>query len=70
MLRKFTSSGMQWPVIVVGLLVLNACICAATIIAASISRQPVEDDYYDRALRWDEIREAERAAPTNEGRAP
>ncbi|MFG0306759.1 MAG: hypothetical protein ACF8Q5_11160 [Phycisphaerales bacterium JB040] len=48
---------LRWPLLVVGLLLLNMGICAVTIIAATTSPITVEDDYYDKAVRYDELRE-------------
>jgi len=65
--RPNRRAGMQWPALVVGMLVLNMGICAVTIVAAVRTNPAVVPDYYDKALRWDELRtsgpEAPRADP-------
>jgi len=49
-------AGMQWPALVVGMLVLNMGICAVTIVAAVRTNPAVVPDYYQKALDWDEHR--------------
>lgn len=46
-------SGRKWPLLVVGLLSLNVCVCALTVAAATRSPAVVEPDYYKKALDWD-----------------
>ena len=49
------SRGLIWPVIVVGLLLLQIGICAAAIIAATSDKShAVESNYHAKALTWDE----------------
>ncbi len=49
-----------WPTAVVGILLGSIVICAVTVVLAlSDSNFAVEDDYYGRALAWDESRESE-----------
>lgn len=61
---KKAPSGFQWPLMVVGLLGLNICICAVTITAATKTKPEVEPDYYRRALQWDEHRAEQTALNT------
>lgn len=49
--------GRRWPVFIVLLLGLNVGICAVTFVAALTHPVTIEPDYYDKAVRWDEIRE-------------
>lgn len=43
-----------WPFAIVGLLVLNAVIVGITVVLARSGAPAVEQDYYQRAVRWDE----------------
>lgn len=54
---KPNDRALRWPMLVVGLLLLNMGICAVTIVAATSNPITVEDDYYDKAVRYDELRE-------------
>jgi len=60
------SSGWQWPAMIVGLLLLNVGVCAVTIVAATTTQPEIEEDYYRKALEWDEHR-AELAAQSAAG---
>jgi predicted cobalt transporter CbtA len=51
-----TPSGIQWPVMIVGLLGLNIVVCAITITAATTNPAIIEPDYYEKAVNWDEHR--------------
>lgn len=46
-------TGRGWPVLVVGLLGLNICVCFITITAATLNPARIEKDYYDKAINWD-----------------
>lgn len=59
--------GLQWPALIIGMLVLNMGVCAVTIVAAVRTNPPVEPDYYQRALEWDQHRPD--AAPSDPARA-
>lgn len=51
----------RWPLFVVGALVLQVVASLITIyLATSNPSYAVEDDYYHKALRWDEIRAQQR----------
>lgn len=54
--------GRRWPVFIVLMLGLNVCVCAVTVIAALTHPVTIEPDYYDKAVRWDEIRELQARA--------
>ena len=46
-------SGAKWPVIIVGLLLLNVAVCAVTVTLSLRNPADVEPDYYDKAMNWD-----------------
>lgn len=48
--------GMQWPMLVVGLLLLNVSVCALTVVSALRSPVHIEDEYYAKAVDWDATR--------------
>jgi len=58
MIRSLIESGKIWAVAVVGLLLLNMCICAITVVAATSDpvASAVEPDYYQKAVDWDKSR--------------
>ena len=58
MIRRLIESGRIWPYAVVGLLLLNVCVCAVTVVAATSDpvASAVEPDYYQRAVDWDDER--------------
>ncbi len=58
MLRSLIESGRIWVVAVVGLLLLNMCVCAVTVVAATSNpvASAVEPDYYQKAVDWDRSR--------------
>lgn len=51
-----TPSGAKWPVMIVGLLLLNVGVCAATVTLSLRNPAAVEPDYYTRGMNWDETR--------------
>lgn len=65
---SFVRSGRHWPWVIVGMLLMNVGVVTTTIVLAL--RHPVEivPNYYDQALRWDELRGV--AASHREGVAP
>ncbi|MEN0020672.1 MAG: hypothetical protein AAF747_07310 [Planctomycetota bacterium] len=46
----------RWVATIVGLLAINMVACIITIYAATTRPATIEDNYYDRALNWDEHR--------------
>ncbi len=58
--------GGAWPVIIVGLLVLNVAVCAVTVVSALSGVTSIEPDYYEKALAWD-AHKAEFADPESLG---
>jgi len=68
--------GFRWPVFIVAMLLLNVGVCVVTVVAALSHPVTIEPDYYNKALRWDELRGLEalavgaqlRAAPTADGK--
>jgi len=62
-MKKFLESGRIWPMIVVGILGVSWVVCGITVYAAlSDSSHAIEDDYYERAVSWDETMAARRAS--------
>lgn len=52
-----------WPVAVVGMLSVSMTVCAITVIAAvSDPSYAIENDYYQKAVDWDQSREIQRAS--------
>lgn len=51
-----------WPGMIFALLGINFAVVGVTVFAAIVSRTPVEPEYYQRAVRWDEDREARLAS--------
>ncbi|MEQ9097202.1 MAG: FixH family protein [Phycisphaerales bacterium] len=52
-----------WPLAVVGMLAISMSVCAITVVAAvSDPSYAIEDDYYQKAVDWDQSRELERAS--------
>lgn len=43
-----------WPTMIFVLLGMNICIVGITVYAAHASRSPIEPDYYQRAVDWDQ----------------
>jgi hypothetical protein len=56
-----TPSGAKWPVIIIGLLLLNVTVCAVTVTLSLRNPAAVEPDYYNKAMNWDEHRAASTA---------
>lgn len=57
-----TSRGRVWPMIVVGLLVTQVGLCAVAVYLANADGSfAVEPDYYEKALRWNEVADQARA---------
>lgn len=51
---KNAGSGRRWPLIIIGLISLNMCIVAVTVICANSDKSfAIEPDYYKKALDWD-----------------
>ena len=48
--------GAKWPVIIVGLLLLNVAVCAVTVTISLRNPASVEPDYYDKAMNCDASR--------------
>jgi hypothetical protein len=48
--------GLQWPMLVVGLLLLNVSVCAFTVVSAIRSPIHIESEYYAKAVDWDATR--------------
>lgn len=47
-------SGKWWPAMIVGLILLNACIVAVTVVCATRDASfAIEPDYYQKAVTWD-----------------
>lgn len=46
-------TGRHWPLIVVGLLLLNVAVVTTTVTLAVRNPAEVVPDYYNRALNWD-----------------
>jgi len=71
-----TDRGFRWPVFIVALLLLNVGVCVVTVVAALTHPVTIEPDYYNKALRWDELRAIQTraagagllATPTADGR--
>lgn len=64
---KAVSSGKHWPMVIVGMLGLNVCVCATTVFFATRDGPvAVEPDYYQRAVDWDSTRAA-LPAPASRG---
>ncbi|MFT3686806.1 MAG: FixH family protein [Phycisphaerales bacterium] len=57
-------SGKRWPLMIVGLLGLNATVVVVTIVCATSDRSfAIEPDYYKKAVEWDRAaRERDHAA--------
>ena len=61
--KRFLATGGQWPLLVVGLLVLQIVLCmAALYFATSDASFAVESDAYQKGLAWDERVEAQAAS--------
>lgn len=48
------TSGARWPAMIIGLLSLNVCIVAVTVVLATRDASfAIEPDYYKKAIEWD-----------------
>lgn len=61
-MKKRISTGRVWPLAIVGLLLLNVCVCAVTVVAALSSPISIEPDYYEKAMAWETDRAADPSA--------
>jgi nitrogen fixation protein FixH len=54
----------MWPIIIVGLILLNVALCAVTVVAAVMSSRTAttESNYYQKALEWDHTQAERRAS--------
>jgi hypothetical protein len=51
---KNAGAGRRWPLIIVGLISMNMCIVATTVVCANMDKSfAVEPDYYKKAVEWD-----------------
>ncbi|MEM7622825.1 MAG: FixH family protein [Planctomycetota bacterium] len=55
-LARLTSPGVRWPAAVGSLLLLNVSICFITVYSAVTNPVSIEDDYYQQAVDWDDLR--------------
>ena len=56
------TAGLRWPAMVLGLIGISLTICFATVyLAATDPSVAIEDDYYAKALHWDDIAAQRRA---------
>ncbi|MDP1663064.1 MAG: FixH family protein [Phycisphaerales bacterium] len=52
--RDTSGSGKGWPAMIIGLLSLNVCIVAVTVVCATRDASfAIEPDYYQKAVEWD-----------------
>ena len=61
-----TPSGRKWPVMIVGLLLLNVAVCATTVTLSLRNPAAVEPDYYARGMSWDENRAVSDSTPATQ----
>lgn len=51
---KSAGAGRRWPAIIIGLISLNMCIVAVTVVCAVRDKSfAIEPDYYKKAVEWD-----------------
>lgn len=57
-------SGRAWPIIILGLILLNVAVCTVTVVAAVMSSRTAttESNYYQKALEWDHTQAERRAS--------